>query len=271
MDIVSLISELGVRRFLAALVLGLPRLSVLIFMAPFMGGGIITGPLKISLILALYLLIFPLVVNQAPADVGAGLADFIRFGALAAKEAFLGFVLAYLSGMPFWAAQSAGFLIDNQRGASMASGTDPLSGEETSPLGSFFFQSLVYLFFAGGAFLVYLGAIFQTYAFWPAFAWLPDLFSIEAAFFFIWLVTWLMLKMLLLAGPVVASSLLTDVSLGIINRFASQLNVYVLAMPIKSALAMLIILIYYAYFVKLSPEMFNFISQGLEILSTYWP
>ncbi|MDR1111023.1 MAG: type III secretion system export apparatus subunit SctT [Deltaproteobacteria bacterium] len=271
MDIGTMISELGVQRYMLAMTLGLPRLSVLILMAPFMGGSIVTGQLKFSLIFALYLVIFPLIIHQAPPEAGTGVTDFIGYVAIAVKESFLGFILAYISGIPFLTAQSAGFLMDNQRGASMASGSDPLSGEETSPLGSFFFQSLVYMFFSSGAFLIYLGVIFQSYSFWPITAWWPDLLSNEAAFFFMWLVVWLMSKMLLLAGPVVASSLLTDISLGIINRFASQLNVYVLAMPIKSALAMLIVLMYYSVFISLSPGMFNFINQSLETLRTYWP
>ncbi|MDR1086481.1 MAG: type III secretion system export apparatus subunit SctT [Deltaproteobacteria bacterium] len=262
---------LDAQHLILAAVLGLPRLSVLIFTSPFMGGSIVTGQLKFSLIFALYLFIFPLIVRGLPPEIGMGTADFLRYGVLAAKECFVGFILAYLSGMPFWAAQSAGFLMDNQRGASMASGSDPLSGEETSPLGSFLFQSLAYLFYTGGAFLAFLGLVFQTYAFWPAGQWLPDIFSAEAAVLFIWLLVWLMLKSLLLAGPVVTSSLLTDISLGVINRFASQLNVYVLAMPIKSALAMLIVLVYFLVFVGLSPEMFSFIDRSLAALLRYWP
>jgi type III secretion protein T len=271
MDISALISDLGPTRHILAVSLGLPRLSVLILLVPFMGGNIVTGQLKISLIFALFCLIYPLILSQAPSEVGQAPADFLFYGALIAKEVFLGFILAYVSGLVFWTVQSAGFLMDNQRGAAMASGADPLSGEDTSPLGSFFFQSLVYVFFAGGAFLAWLGLIFQTYAFWPVGAWLPDLFSPQAPIFFIWLVVWLMAWTLLLAGPVLASSLLTDISLGVINRFASQLNVYVLAMPIKSGLAMFIILLYYAVFIDLSPGLFNFIHQTIETLRMYWP
>lgn len=271
MDIGALINDLNLQRHVLAAVLGLPRLSVLIFMAPFLGGNIVTGQLKISVIFALYCLMFPLILHQMPAEVGLTRGDVLLYAGLGLKEVFLGFLLAYVSGIVFWTAQSAGFIMDNQRGASMAAGPDPLSGEETSPLGSFFFQCLVYLFFAGGAFLAYLGLVFQTYAFWPVYSWWPNLFSAAAPLFFIGLVVWLMLQMLLLSGPVVAAALLTDISLGVINRFASQLNVYVLAMPIKSGLAMLIILLYITVFVNLSPALFDFIHQSFERLRVAWP
>jgi type III secretion protein T len=73
-----------------------------------------------------------------------------------------------------------------------------------------------------------------------------------------------MLQTFLLAGPVAAICLLTDVSLGLINRFASQLNVYVLAMPIKSGMAMFILVAYYSLLLSLGPELFGTMLFQLE-------
>ena len=67
--------------------------------------------------------------------------------------------------------------------------------------------------------------------------------DINLPLFFAGRVSWLLLMMLLLSGPIVVACLLTDVSLGLINRFASQLNVYVLAMPIKSGVAAFMMLL----------------------------
>ena len=75
--------------------------------------------------------------------------------------------------------------------------------------------------------------------------------------------SWLLLMMLLLSGPIVVACLLTDVSLGLINRFASQLNVYVLAMPIKSALASFLLIFYFAVLMTDAPE--RFAAFGIDV------
>jgi type III secretion protein T len=216
-------------------------------------------------------MIHPIVVSQLPESPTFLTEDWILYLGLATKEVLAGFLLAYVSGIVFWAAQSAGFLMDNQRGASMASGADSFSGEETSPLGSLLFQSLIFVFFVGGSFVGFLSVFFQSYVFWSPFSWLPDLSSSTAAVFFLGLIDWLMLQTFLLAGPVVTASLLTDVSLGLINRFASQLNVYILAMPIKSALTMFILIFYYVMFVRLGPQLFSSMDAQVNTLRNLWP
>ena len=72
--------------------------------------------------------------------------------------------------------------------------------------------------------------------------------------------------MLLLSGPVVVACLLTDVSLGLINRFASQLNVYVLAMPIKSGVAIFLMLVYFSMLMADLPQMFGKVAADFQEL-----
>ncbi len=259
-----------VRPHLLAVLLGLPRLMMLLTVAPFLGGQLLSGQLKASVLFALYLVVHPLLWSQVPPEAGWSAAWFPVYLGLAAKEAVVGFMMAFAAGMVFWAVQSAGFLMDNQRGASMAAGPDPLSGEETSPLGSLLFQYLVVLFFISGAFGSFLALYYESYRFWPVFAWWPPM-TAEVPLFFGGLVDWLMLVMLLLAGPVVVASLMTDVALGLINRFASQLNVYILAMPIKSGLTMFLVLIFLALFTRQAPSLFGDLGQAVLGLRTVWP
>jgi type III secretion protein T len=177
--------------------------------------------------------------------------------ALAAKETLIGLIVGWVSGIVFWAIESAGFLMDNQRGASMASGSNPLSSEETTPMGSLLFQGVVAVFFLTGGFLSFIRLIWASYAVWPLASFWPEFATPAGPMFFVSLVDWLSLQTLLLAGPVVAACLLTDVSLGLVNRFASQLNVYVLAMPIKSGIASFILVAYYVALLNLSPSLFE--------------
>jgi type III secretion protein T len=50
----------------------------------------------------------------------------------------------------------------------------------------------------------------------------------------------------LLSAPVIVAMFLAEVGLALISRFVPQLDVFFLAMPIKSGLAVLVLLVYLA-------------------------
>lgn len=245
-----------------ALTLGMPRIFILCMIAPFFGSAVVSGQLRTALVFALYLILHPLVQSQMPAELPASFGEMAFMGLLLIKEIFLGLVLGWIAGIPFWAAQSGGFFIDNQRGSSMAEGSDALSGEQTSPIGILFLQGSIYLFFVSGVFLTFLGLVYSTYLVWPVSGLIPGV-SRESAMLFAGQAGWLMLHMLLLAGPIAVACLLIDVSLGLVNRFASQLNVYVLAMPIKSGVASFILLVYFGMLSANTPVIFQHIQASL--------
>ncbi|PLL11173.1 EscT/YscT/HrcT family type III secretion system export apparatus protein [Tabrizicola sp. TH137] len=171
-------------------------------------------------------------------------ADVPSFMVYFAKEVAIGVVLGYLVFWMFWAIQAAGTYIDNQRGTAIASSIDPLQGHEASPMGLLFSQAFVTYFFALGGFLVVLGLLYESYAQWPVDRLLP--IGRDASF------PALMLEILdrgtmlaiLLSAPVVVIMFLAEFALAMISRFAPQIQVFILAMPIKSAIAMLILLFY---------------------------
>jgi len=159
---------------------------------------------------------------------------------------FLGLLVGFFSSFVFWLAMNIGFFIDNQRGASMASVFDPMSGDQTSPIGEFLQQTVVVLFYAGGGFLVFLGMVYQSYLIWPVFSYWPNLTDafpgliLEEA-------DQLMRLTVILASPVIITVFISEFGLGLMNRFAPQLQVFFLAMPIKSLVAILVMIFYLTY------------------------
>lgn len=250
-----------------ALLLGMPRLFLLVTVAPFFGNTVITGQLRMVLVLAMYLPIHPVLITQIPEIQTFTMHYGLELAALLLKEVLLGLFLGFLGGIVFWTIQSAGFFIDNQRGASMAEASDVLSGDQTSPTGGLLFQSLTYLFFTTGAFLSFLGVVYSTYEFWPVASALPFVSGVRLPLYFAAQLGWLLANMMLLAGPIIVACLLTDVSLGLVNRFASQLNVYVLAMPIKSALASFLLCFYFALLLSHAPQLFSLMNAKIVSLS----
>ncbi len=244
-------------RHALAILIGMPRLFIIVMFAPFLGTAIVTGQLRLVLVGSMYLVLHNYIVDTLPFTESLGIAINLDFTIILVKEIVLGMLIGYLGALLFWAIQSAGFFIDNQRGASSAEGAEIISGDSISPTGGLFFQSVVYLFFAAGGFLSYLSVIYMSYEVFPPGELLTINIDYTVALFYASKLGWVFLHMLLLASPIAVACLLTDVSLGLINRFASQLNVYVLAMPIKSGLASLLLVFYFAVFVGLMPNLYS--------------
>jgi type III secretion protein T len=187
-----------------------------------------------------------------------------------AKEVFIGLAIGYVINIPFWAVESVGFFIDNQRGATMASAFNPMSGSQTSPLGILLTQALVTIFFISGAFLLMLYSLYQSYRIWPVFEFFPTLGGSGAEFFLAQLDS-LMRLTVLLGAPVVIAMFLAEFGLALISRFAPQLNVFILAMPIKSAIAIALLCVYgvlvIEYFGGMLGDMESLIEPVIKVLS----
>lgn len=156
-------------------------------------------------------------------------------------ELMIGLVIGFVAAIPFWAIGSAGFLIDTMRGSSMGSIFNPTLGESTSLLSVLFTQLLTLLFFATGGMNHLVTALYESYALVTPGSHLyigpPMLIFIKQQ--------WDLLSQLLLSFsiPAAAVMLLTDIGMGLLNRSAQQLNVFFLAMSIKSVLALLMLVL----------------------------
>lgn len=227
------------RHILFTFSMSMARMLAAFAVIPFMGGQIIQGLVRNSIILSIVLILYPMVAPTIPAD----MPSVPLLAVIIIKEIVIGLIIGFLVSIIFWVAESVGFFIDNQRGTTMASAVDPMSGSQTSPLGSIFLQMTAVLFFTSGGFLVLLSGLFESYRIWPIFSFFPH-FDKGFALFFLDQADALMGLTVLLAAPVIIAVFVAEFGLGLINRFAPQLNVFFLSMPIKSGIASLLLVLY---------------------------
>jgi len=225
--------------FLISLAYTQPRILAMFIAIPIFNRQIVPGMIRFSISAGLGALAAPMLVPTVQAtDLGA-----IQIVMVVIKEAFVGFVMGYLMAIPFWAFEAVGFLIDNQRGASIAATLNPLTGNDSSPLGILFNQAFIVFFFISGGFLLMLGVLYDSFALWDVFNWYPELRPQTMELLLEQLSRVLRIA-LLLGSPIIVAMFLAEIGLALISRFVPQLQVFFLAMPIKSAIAMMVLMIY---------------------------
>ena len=230
-----------IKAFIAALAFALPRVAGLFAALPVFNRQIVPGMLRYTVAAALGALAAPALVPQMAAVELNGLTVPLFI----VKEAFVGFALGFLVAIPFWAFEAVGFFIDNQRGASVAATLNPVTGNDTSPLGILFNQAFIVFFFISGGFVLMLGLLYDSFELWGVFSWTPSLRP-ETMPLLLEQLDRLVRIALLLSAPAIVAMFLSEVGLALISRFVPQLQVFFMAMPIKSAIAMLVLLIYMA-------------------------
>ncbi|ATM88308.1 type III secretion system export apparatus subunit SctT [Yersinia massiliensis] len=208
-----------------------------IFTARSLGSSLLRNGLVFAIALPMMPVFFP-----NPPIVHESLTTWIGFLCI---ELMIGVILGFIAALPFWAIDMAGFLIDTLRGATMSTLFNPSMGMESSIFGVLFTQLLTVLFLLSGGFNLVLAALYGSYDALPIGS---GIHSSPAMLQFLQSEWQLMYELCLsFALPAILVMVLADLCLGLINRSAQQLNVFFLAMPIKSALALLLLLISLPY------------------------
>lgn len=199
------------------------------------------GLIRGALLVALAAPVLPMVLTTVAA-VGAvpGMGwTAVNMG----KELLIGLVLGMLCGVPFWAVMAAGDLIDLQRGASMANLIEPGAGGEVSVTGTLLFLITVGWLIGTGAFAPALfGPLYDSYALFPVTA--PLSLPPDRAVVMLQLLDNVLRAGLVLALPIVVPLLLTEIAIALAGRHIQQINAMFLAMSVKQAVFLLLMLAY---------------------------
>lgn len=256
---------LDAKAFLLALAYSQPRILAMFVPIPLFNRQLLPGMLRLAIAAGLGVMVAPTLM---PAVAAAELTS-VQVLMLVTKEAFVGFMLGFLVAIPFWAFEAVGFLIDNQRGASIAASLNPLTGNDSSPLGILFNQAFNVFFFISGGFLLMLELLYGSFLLWDVFAWNPT-FKAEAVPLMIDQLMNLVRVALLLASPVIVAMFLAELGLALMSRFVPQLQVFFLAMPIKSGLAFLVLMVYMATLFDYALDHVRNLGDLLPMLDSQW-
>ncbi len=238
------------------LLLGLSaaRVAVAFLLVPLFTAELIPALVRNAMFLAIALLSLVMQPSAAPLQLTAW-----QLIPLFAKEAFIGGAIGFLFSGVMWAFEAAGQVIDTKVGTTQAQVQDPLTGHQTSLTGAYLGRLASFVFMAGGGFMLMIGTLLESYSIWPVRSPLPALADngarlFESEFGRIMLLT------LLVAAPALVLLYVVEGVLGLINRFAQQLNVFSLSQSLKAVTAIWIILVQTVTLVQLLQD--DLLSRG---------
>ena len=225
---------------LAPLLAALPRIGAAITVAPLFPAALFPRLLRGAVALSLALYLYPHMAAHMPANMTP-----LPWLALIGKELLIGGLIGFAVGTLVWALESVGSAIDFQVGFSNAQLFNPFGGNESSPLGQLMTSLAITLLVTTGGLQVLASLLFESFRLWPLQSLFPSTQQLATvAGSSVQSFAELVVR---LAAPVVLLLALVDIGFGLLNRDVPQLNVFFFSMPIKGALATLMIALYLSY------------------------
>jgi type III secretion protein T len=232
------------------------RLASFFAMIPLIGDGDLM-PSFAKGVLLIVLLPFMVAPMVAPVPLQADLAYIFLLG----KEALLGLFIGFLVSLPLRLPEMIGDLIDAQRGAAVTDAYNPLSGQQSSPLGQLFmFTNFAYFLNESGVDSL-VAVISGSFA-------LQSITSYEFGFgsefssVYLTVLDHYMRLFAILSLPVIAAMMMSELALGLASRSAQSLNAFQLSQPVKAVIAMSVCVMLQPHFIRgLSSWMSQLASQ----------
>lgn len=238
----------GIDAFLLILV----RMTGLFVIAPIFGRRNIPAYLKVGFALLTSFILVNLI--KLPA---LNYTNVLEYMFLVIKEFLVGITLGYVAYLLFTAVHLAGQIIDMQIGFGMVNVMDPMSNMQVPVTASFYFIISMLMFLSMNGHLMLIGGLFDSYKLVPlggavfSDKLMNDIIRVFGEAFALGFK---------IAAPVVAAILITDIALGIISRSMPQINVFVVGMPLKIVLGLLVVVITIPMFISIV----GVISSGMQ-------
>ncbi len=208
------------------------RISLALFMIPLFRSVKYPAPIKAATVAALAIMLYPYVgryVTPLPVtNVGALLGIVLG-------ELLFAALFAFGLQMLFAAFHLAGTMIGFQMGLAIAQVMDPASGDQGAILGSFFNMIIMLLLFITGGHQIILSALVKSFATVPVGGFRLDHLSSLPV---IDLAGQAFVLSIQVSAPIVASLLLAQLAMGLIAKFAPQINILIAGFPVTLAIGL---------------------------------
>ncbi len=214
---------------------------------------------KMALAFAIGIVLFPLLkLDGVPMA-----SNIFSLGISVAGEIFLGLAIGFSVKLIFAGIQLAGQLAGYQMGLALANVMDPATSEQVPLLAQFNNLIALLVFLSINAHYWFIKALTESYRLVPPLnvkfgsTLLEQLIQMSGNMFVI---------ALQVGAPVIAAMLLTSVAFGLVARTVPQMNVFIVAMPLKIGVGLLFIGFGLPYFSTFLKNIFDDLGQNIILM-----
>ncbi|MEJ2647028.1 MAG: flagellar biosynthetic protein FliR [Sedimentisphaerales bacterium] len=238
-------------------VLVLTRLSAFFLILPVFGWTTIPVRIKAAMTIVLsafFSMLVPFSSNSTQVTVLEALL-------LIFNEALYGLALGLIATCIFSAVKIGGRIVEHQIGFSMAEILDPLTGENTQPLGSFLEMIFILLFLSANGHHLFISIIARSYQAFPIGS-TPTIETLAGGM--VSAGSSMLVAGLKLSAPILAAFLLLMVILAIFARIVPEMNILFISLPVRVGLGLFMM----ALFI---PFINTFVSEFAKLMSRLLP
>ncbi len=241
------------------------RISAMFILSPILGRANIPQAAKVGFSILMAFIMISL--HPAPADYPFESVWTLAVAVL--LELLIGFIIGFGTILFFDVVYTAGQIIDMQVGFSMLQVYDVSAGAQVPIAGTILNLVFVECFLLSDGLTTLISILAQTFYAIPvgAVSFPPEIMEVALESFSKSFVLSLNVCM-----PVLASALLAEIALGVIVRTAPQMNVFVIGVPIKVILGLVMLAAMVPVFVQATQGLFDLMYDTIdELLVTMMP
>ena len=239
------------------------RMTGLFLLSPILGRRNIPSYAKIGLSLLLSYIVFSskLVVLEAE------LNSWLHLAYCIIKELLVGFVMGFVTTLTFSAIWTAGQILDTQIGFGIISTIDPQNNIQIPLMANFNNMLALLLFFTLDGHHKLIQIIFDSYDLVPFGG---GVITKNLSMGMVKLFTDSFILSVKIAIPIIAASFFSVIAFGILARAVPQINVFIVQIPFKIFIGLVVLLIAVPFFIRglniLFENMFSNIATMIQEL-----
>lgn len=218
-------------------------------------------PVSVRVLLSLVLAIVLLPLAHAPAISAFSLHGILATG----QEAVIGLVIGLAFQMLIACILTLGYVVSSQMGLSLAVMNDPLNGTASDVVSSVLYVLSVVMFFALDGHLVLISVLGRSFQVWPIGGGISFLALNKLALGF----SWLFAASLLLALPIIFSTLVVQIGFGLLNRIAPSLNLFSLGFSLVTLFGLFMLShmlrVMPQYYLRMTEQVLGIIHRSLGL------
>jgi len=239
-------------------ILVLTRISTFFLLLPIFGWASV--PVKIKVAVTVMMTVFFTAITAVP--VHPELLSAMKVIILMSNEAVYGLSLGLVLTTMFSVVKIAGRIVERQMGLNLAQIIDPLTSEQSKPLGSLFEMIFTIIFLAANGHHFFLLIISRSYQAFPIGS-IPTISVLTAG------ITkagsTMFIASLRLAAPIMAAFLLMSVILAVLARIVPEMNILFISLPLRVGLGLLMVIVMLPFISTFTAEFAEFTAEILPL------